>query len=125
MLPLKTSCLALLLHNSLDQKIGLHRAVLDSSASANNSFDCVANNKRPAIVIAASGMCNGGHVMNYLKAMLGDARHDVLFVGYQASGTIGRLIQKYGPGGGYVTIDGKRTCQILLKGCCSNLPRFD
>jgi metallo-beta-lactamase family protein len=46
--------------------------------------------------------------MNYLKAMLGDARHDVLFVGYQASGTIGRLIQKYGPTSGYVTIDGEK-----------------
>jgi metallo-beta-lactamase family protein len=41
-------------------------------------------------------MCNGGRVMNYLKAMLGGARHDVLFVGFQASGTMGRLIQKYG-----------------------------
>jgi len=107
-LRLKTSRQSLLLHNSLDQKIGLHRAVFDSSGSANHSFDCVVNNKRPAIVIASSGMCNGGRVMNYLKAMLGDARHDVLFVGYQASGTIGRLIQKYGPTSGYVTIDGEK-----------------
>lgn len=53
-------------------------------------------------------MCNGGRVMNYLKAMLGDARHDVLFVGFQASGTMGRLIQKYGSGGGYVTINGEK-----------------
>ncbi|NVK36734.1 MAG: hypothetical protein HWE18_02310 [Gammaproteobacteria bacterium] len=58
------------------------------------TVEYLANNKRPAIVIAASGMCNGGRVMNYLKAKLGDPRHDVLFVGYQASGTIGRLIQK-------------------------------
>lgn len=72
------------------------------------TVDYLTNNKRPAIVIAASGMCNGGRVMNYLKAMLGDARHDVLFVGYQASGTMGRLIQKYGPGGGYVTINGEK-----------------
>ena len=72
------------------------------------TVEYLANNKRPAIVIAASGMCNGGRVMNYLKAMLGDARHDVLFVGYQASGTMGRLIQKHGPSGGYVTIDGKK-----------------
>lgn len=72
------------------------------------TVEYLANNKRPAIVIAASGMCNGGRVMNYLKAMLGDVRHDVLFVGYQASGTMGRLIQKYGPSGGYVTIDGEK-----------------
>ncbi|MFY0640158.1 MAG: hypothetical protein JXR16_03860 [Bermanella sp.] len=72
------------------------------------TVEYLANNKRPAIVIAASGMCNGGRVMNYLKAMLGDTRHDVLFVGFQASGTMGRLIQKYGPSGGYVTINGEK-----------------
>lgn len=59
-------------------------------------------------MIAASDMCNGGRIMNCPKAMLGEMRHDVLFVGYQASGTIGRFIQKYGPSGGYVTIEGEK-----------------
>lgn len=68
----------------------------------------LAGSGRPAVVIAASGMCSGGRVVNYLKAMLGDPRHDVLFVGYQAVGTPGRMIQKYGPGGGYVDLDGQR-----------------
>lgn len=63
---------------------------------------------RPAIVIAASGMCAGGRITNYLKALLGDRRTDVLFVGYQARGTPGRVIQKYGPRGGYVVLDGER-----------------
>lgn len=62
----------------------------------------------PAIVIAASGMCSGGRIVNYLKAMLGDARHDVLFCGYQAAGTPGRTIQTYGPRGGWVELDGQR-----------------
>lgn len=62
----------------------------------------------PAIVIAASGMCSGGRVVNYLKAMLHDPRHDVLFVGYQARGTPGHAIQSYGPRGGYVDLDGER-----------------
>lgn len=52
---------------------------------------------RPAIVIAASGMCAGGRMQNYLKALLPDERTDVLFVGYQASGTPGRDIQRYAP----------------------------
>ncbi|WP_442771463.1 MBL fold metallo-hydrolase RNA specificity domain-containing protein, partial [Zoogloea ramigera] len=68
----------------------------------------LARSGEPAVVIAASGMCAGGRVMNYLKAMLHDPRHDVLFVGYQARGTPGHAIQAYGPGGGYVDLDGER-----------------
>jgi metallo-beta-lactamase family protein len=64
---------------------------------------------RPAIVIAANGMCSGGRIANYLKAMLHDPRHNVLFVGYQAQGTPGRDIQTYGARrGGYVDLDGQR-----------------
>ncbi|MES9900915.1 MAG: MBL fold metallo-hydrolase [Sedimenticola sp.] len=63
---------------------------------------------KPTIVIAGSGMCTGGRIVNYLKALLGDRRTDVLFVGYQAAGTPGRSIQKYGPGEGYVMLDGER-----------------
>jgi metallo-beta-lactamase family protein len=68
----------------------------------------LARNREPAIVIAASGMCAGGRVVNYLKAMLADPRHDVLFVGYQARGTPGHAIQTYGPRGGYVELDDER-----------------
>ncbi|WP_418321135.1 MBL fold metallo-hydrolase RNA specificity domain-containing protein [Piscinibacter sakaiensis] len=70
--------------------------------------DRLARSGRPAIVIAASGMCAGGRIVNYLKAMLGDPRHDVLFCGYQAAGTPGRAIQTYGPRGGHVDLDGQR-----------------
>lgn len=62
----------------------------------------------PAIVIAAGGMCSGGRIVSYLRAMLGDTRHNVLFVGYQARGTPGHAIQKYGPRGGYVEFDSER-----------------
>ncbi|MBU3915500.1 MBL fold metallo-hydrolase [bacterium] len=63
---------------------------------------------RPAIVIAASGMCSGGRIMNYLKALIEDLRTDILFVGYQAKGTPGRDIQKYGPRHGYVVLDERK-----------------
>lgn len=63
---------------------------------------------RPCIVIAASGMCSGGRIVNYLKALLGDERTDVVFVGYQAHGTPGRDIQTFGPNDGYVVLDGQR-----------------
>ncbi|MGE8502057.1 MAG: MBL fold metallo-hydrolase RNA specificity domain-containing protein [Pseudomonas sp.] len=63
---------------------------------------------QPAIVIAGNGMCSSGRIVNYLKAMLGDERHDVLFVGYQAEGSPGRQIQRFGPRSGYVEFDGQR-----------------
>nr|WP_232106297.1 MBL fold metallo-hydrolase [Pseudomonas mendocina] len=62
---------------------------------------------QPAIVIAGNGMCSSGRIVNYLKAMLGDERHDILFVGYQAEGTPGRQIQQFGPRGGYLVMDGQ------------------
>ncbi|USH03274.1 MBL fold metallo-hydrolase [Grimontia kaedaensis] len=58
----------------------------------------------PAIVVAASGMCNGGRILNYLKALLPDARTDVILAGYQARGTLGRKLQR---GEQQVEIDNK------------------
>jgi metallo-beta-lactamase family protein len=81
---------------------------IDDHQTHLQTVDYLAKTKRPAIVIAASGMCSGGRVVNYLKAMIGEPRHDVLFVGYQASGTPGHAIQKYGSNGGYVLLDGER-----------------
>ncbi|GGX80221.1 MBL fold hydrolase [Litchfieldella qijiaojingensis] len=68
----------------------------------------LAESLRPAVVIAASGMAAGGRIVNYLKAMLKEPRHNVLFVGYQAAGTPGRVIQQYGPKGGWVELEGTR-----------------
>ena len=48
----------------------------------------------PAIVIAASGMCQGGRIMNYLSALLPDKRTDVILAGFQAHGTLGRVLQQ-------------------------------
>ena len=73
-----------------------------------NAVDYLARSHRPCVVLAGSGMCAGGRVVNYLKAMLGDKRNDVLFVGYQAAGTPGRDILTYGPRGGWVELDGER-----------------
>lgn len=65
----------------------------------------LAKHELPAIVIAGSGMCSGGRVVNYLKEFIGDPRTDIVFVGYQASGTPGQYIQR---GSDWVRLDGRR-----------------
>lgn len=81
---------------------------VDSHAEHRQTVDYLSRSGRPAVVIAAGGMCAGGRIVNYLKAMIGDPRHDIVLVGYQAAGTPGRAIQDYGPRGGYVDLDGSR-----------------
>ncbi|MEW7982570.1 MAG: MBL fold metallo-hydrolase [gamma proteobacterium symbiont of Phacoides pectinatus] len=81
---------------------------IDSHHDHLQAVNYLRSHDRPRIVIAASGMCAGGRIVNYLKALLGDVRTDVLFAGYQARGTPGRDIQRYGPGRGYVILDGRR-----------------
>jgi len=58
----------------------------------------------PAVVVAGSGMCTGGRILNYLEAFLDRPNTDVLFVGYQGRGTPGRVIQG---GGKSVRLQGR------------------
>ena len=60
---------------------------------------------KPAIIIAGSGMCTGGRVVDYLKAFLGRENTDILFVGFQGEGTPGRAIQNCQGGQGIVWLD--------------------
>lgn len=67
--------------------------------------DYLAERKLPAIVVAGSGMCTGGRVVNYLKRFLHDETTDIVFVGYQAGGTPGNHISR---GNDWVRLDGRR-----------------
>lgn len=64
---------------------------LSLSASVDES-KAINEVKGSAIVIAGSGMCTGGRIKHHLANHIEDEENLILFVGYQAVGTLGRLI---------------------------------
>ena len=46
----------------------------------------------PFLVLAASGMCEGGRILHHLRNNIGDPRNTVLITGFQAENTLGRKI---------------------------------
>jgi metallo-beta-lactamase family protein len=72
----------------------LSRSVDDSKAL--NGLD------GPAVIVAGSGMATGGRILHHLRRRIADDRTTVLFVGYQAVGTRGRMLR-----------DGAKTLRIF------------
>ncbi|HEN8708020.1 MBL fold metallo-hydrolase RNA specificity domain-containing protein [Pseudomonas putida] len=89
---------------------------VDTHARHQQVVNYLKSTGRPAIVIAGNGMCSGGRIVNYLKAMLRDPRHEVMFVGYQAKGTPGAVIQASEGAEGFVQLDlDGEACEIRAK----------
>jgi metallo-beta-lactamase family protein len=63
------------------------RYVTDVEAS--KAIDAAAG---PAIIIAGSGMCEGGRVLHHLRGLVSDPRNAIAIVGFQAEHTLGRRI---------------------------------
>jgi len=77
----------------------LHTSVSSEESRAIN------DDKRPKVIIAASGMCEAGRIRHHLKHNLWRKESMVLFVGYQAVGTLGRSIYE---GAKQVTLFGEK-----------------
>lgn len=70
--------------------------VTDSQASM-----ALAGNRFPSIIIAGSGMATGGRILHHLKSFGPDARHHIVFPGFQVPGTRGAKL-----------VAGDRQCKI-------------
>ena len=72
----------------------------------------------PCLIMAGSGMCNGGRILHHLKNNLWCESTRVLIVGYQAEGSLGRQLVD---GAKHVTIFGER---IAVHGAVHTLNGF-
>jgi len=53
----------------------------------------IINSKEPAIILSTAGMMTGGPSVEYFKNLCLDENNTIIFVGYQAEGSLGRTIQ--------------------------------
>ncbi len=65
--------------------------------------------EKPAVIISTSGMLVGGPAVEHLKALAEDQKNTLIFIGYQAEGTMGRRIQKGWKEVPFKTENGKTT----------------
>lgn len=65
---------------------GLHTVITADESKALNG------DSMPKVIIASGGMCEGGRIRHHLKHNIWDEKNTIMFAGYQAAGTLGRII---------------------------------
>lgn len=76
-------------HQGREGIFDLPNLMFTEDTSASRAINTI---ERGAIIIAGSGMCNGGRILHHLKHRLWNQNNSVIFVGYQAQGTLGRKL---------------------------------
>ena len=73
---------------------GINPLIFDGLKTATTSDDSKMINfiEKPKVIISASGMCDAGRIRHHLKHNLWRPECTILFVGYQAVGTLGRAL---------------------------------
>ena len=77
---------------------GLHTAISSEDSKMINFIE------KPKVIISASGMCDAGRIRHHLKHNLWREECTILFVGYQANGTLGRRL-----------LEGEKKCEAVWR----------
>jgi metallo-beta-lactamase family protein len=84
------------------------RALIDSDAPplrfpglrftrTTEASKAIKDQRGPSIILASSGMCTGGRIKHHLRANITRTESTIVFVGYQAFGTLGRHVLEGNP----------------------------
>jgi metallo-beta-lactamase family protein len=74
----------------------------------------ITSSSAPAIILAASGMCESGRVLHHLRAMIGGAENTVVIVGFQAEHTLGRRLVEKRPSVRIFGVPRERVCDVVV-----------
>ena len=81
--------------------LGLSRFIATPTVEQSKA---IFDSPNPKVIIAGSGMMNGGRILHHAQKYLTDENNSILFVGYQANGTLGRRL-----------FDGEKSVKIFGK----------